>query len=146
MEENKYARFLDGQSKPSERRILGAIGARRSQLWRELRTFLRINYDFKPELLFYGEKYGWCIKYTRKKKTLCVLFPEINAFSVLVIFGKKEVAQFEENGLRFNKDTRRLFETAYQYHDGKWLYKRVLNRSDLIDVLALIKTKRGFKA
>lgn len=143
MKREKYARLLDGDKKPSERTISAAIGIRATKLWKQLKAFLKVNYDFNPELLFYGKKYGWCIKYTRKKKTLCVLFPELKAFSVLVVLGKKEVVQFEASRSNFNEDTQRLFRTAYQYHDGKWLYKRVLNKSDLRDVLALIKIKRG---
>jgi len=145
LKKNKYQRLLDGETKPSERSILVAIGTRGTKLWKQLRAFLKVNYDFKPELHFYGIKYGWCFKYTRKNKTLCVLFPETKAFTVLVVLGKKEVAQFEEKRLSFNEDTRRLFKTAYQYHDGKWLYKRVVNNSDVKDVIALIKMKRRQK-
>lgn len=145
MKRSKYQRLLDGEKKPSERSILAAIGTRGTKLWKQLRAFLKVNYDFKPELLFYGRKYGWCFKYARKNKTLCVLFPETRAFSVLVVLGKKEIAQFEENRLNFNEDTQRIFKTAYQYHDGKWLYKRVLNRSDVNDVITLVRMKRRQK-
>jgi hypothetical protein len=143
LKEEKYSRMVNGVKKPSERSMLAAIGTRGSKLWRQLRAYLKVNYDFKPELLFGGQKYGWCYKYRRKNKTLCVLFPEIKAFTVLVVLGRKEVAQFEADHSKFNKDTKRLFRAARQYHDGKWLYKRVLNKSDLVDVLALIKIKRG---
>lgn len=145
MKKNKYQRLLDGERKPSERSILVAIGTRGTKLWKQLRAFLKVNYDFKPELHFYGSKYGWCFKYTRKNKTLCVLFPETRAFTVLIVLGKKEVAQFEESRLSFSEDTRRLFKTAFQYHDGKWLYKRVLNKSDIRDVIGLIRIKRRQK-
>jgi len=145
LKKGKYARLLDGDKKPSERTISAATGTRGSKLWQQLKVFLKVNYDFKPEMLFGGQKYGWCYKYRRKNKTLCVLFPEIKAFSVLVVLGKKEVAQFQDNVSLFNEDTRRLFNNAHQYHDGKWLYKRVLNKSDLMDVLALIRIKRSIK-
>lgn len=137
----KHERFLDGDKRPRARDIHTALGTREARLWTQVRAFLKKNYDFTPELIYYGNKYGWCYKYRRKGKTLCVLFPETKAFTVLVTMGKKEVAQFEDNAGRFNEITRALFETAYQYHDGKWLYKRVLNRSDLQDVISLIKMK-----
>ena len=143
MKEEKFGRLLNGDRKPSERSILAAIGTRGSKLWKQLRAYLKVNFDFSPELLFGGQKYGWCYKYRRKNKTLCVLFPETKAFTVLVILGRKEVTQFETDLSKFNKDTLGLFKAARQYHDGKWLYKRVLNRSDLMDVLELIKMKRG---
>ena len=146
MKEGKYGRLLNGDNRPSERSIFTAMGMRGSKLWKQLRAFLKVNYDFKPELIFGGQKYGWCYKYRRKNKTLCGLFPEVGAFTVLVVLGKKEVAQFEEDFSKYNEDTQQLFKTARQYHDGKWLYKRVLNKSDLMDVLTLIKMKRGGKA
>jgi len=138
----KYQRMLDSNVKPSERRIAATLGVRTTKLWKELKTFLKVNFDYTPELMFYGGKYGWCYRYRRKDKTLCVLFPESKAFSVLVVFGKKEIAQFNEEKSSFNKDTQSVFKNAYQYHDGKWLYKRVLNKSDLKDAKSLIKVKR----
>lgn len=141
----EYERLLDKDKRPTERSILTAIGIRGSKLWERLHAFLKVNYDFKPEFHFYGKKYGWCYKYTRKGKTLCVLFPEMKAFTTLVVLGKKEVAQCEDNATSFNEDTQRLFKTAYKYPDGKWLYKRVLNKSDLEDVISLIRIKRKSK-
>lgn len=141
--EGKHERFLDGDQRPREKDVLAALGTRAALLWTQLRAFLRKNYDFKPELLFYGKKYGWCHKYRRKSKTLCVLFPEMKAFTVLVTLGKKEIARFEEDDSVFNESTRALFTTAYQYHDGKWLYKRILNKGDLRDVIYLIQIKSG---
>ncbi len=141
----KYQRMLDGNVKPTERKIAATLGIRATKLWEELRTFLKINSDYTPELTFYGRKYGWCYRYRRKGKTLCVLFPELRAFSVLVVFGKKEIAQFNEEKSSFNKDTQSVFKNAYQYHDGKWLYKRVLNKSDLKDVESLLRIKKPSK-
>lgn len=141
--EGKHERFLDGDQRPREKDVLAALGTRAALLWTQLRAFLRKNYDFKPELLFYGKKYGWCHKYRRKGKTLCVLFPEMKAFTVLVTLGKKEIAQYEARRADFNESTCRMYGSAYQYHDGKWLYKRVLNNSDLMDVMHLIRIKAG---
>ena len=145
LEEIKHARFLNGNKRPSERKILATLGTRSVRLWKQLRVFLKVNYEFRPELVFGGRNYGWCYKYRRKNKTLCVLFPETKAFSVLVVLGRVEVARFEEDIKNFNEDTRQLFKTTHQYHDGRWLYKRVLNKSDLKDVIALIKIKGGRK-
>jgi hypothetical protein len=142
---DKYERLLDGKWRPTEKTILAFLGIRASVLWKQLRTFLKVNYDFRPELMFGGQKYGWCFKYRRKSKTLCVLFPESKAFTVLVILGKTEIVQFEEHSDDFNEATRALFTCARQYHDGKWLYKRVLKKDDLRDVISLVRIKRRVK-
>jgi hypothetical protein len=139
----KYTRLLDGENRPTEKAVLTALGTRASVLWKQLRAFLKANYDFKPELMFGGQKYGWFHKYRRKGKTLCVLFPESKAFTVLVVLGKKEIAQFEERSADFNEGTQMIFKSTRQYHDGRWLYKRVLNKSDLSDVVSLIRMKKG---
>ena len=60
--------------------------------------------------------------------------------------GKKEVAEIRAGLFRFNETTVDLFNNAYQFHDGKWLYKRVLNKSDLKDVKSLITIKKKPKA
>ncbi len=138
----KYGRLLDDKRKPTEKIILYNLGTRASTLWKQLRTFLKVNYDFNPDWIFGGQKYGWCYRYRRKGKTLCGLFPESKAFTVMVVLGKKEIAQFEEHISDFNEGTRMFFKSARHYHDGKWLYKRVLNKSDLRDVIALIRIKR----
>lgn len=138
----KYQRMLNDSVKPTERKITATLGIRATKLWKELRTFLKVNFDYTPELTFYGRNYGWCYRYSRKGKTLCVLFPESKAFSVLVVFGKKEIAKFNEEKSSFNRDTQSVFNNAHQYHDGKWLYTRVFNRSDVQDVKSLVAIKR----
>jgi len=138
-----HHRLLDKESIPTEEQILAAIGSPTVELWHQIRTFLNDNYTFEPELHFLGHKYGWCYKYVRKGKTLCVLFPETGAFTVLVTLGKKEIEEFLNNPSTFNEDTQGIFSDARQYHDGKWIYKRILNHSDLQDVKSLVGIKKA---
>ncbi len=140
-----YKRLIDEHMVPTERKIVATIGARSARLWKQLRKFLKMHYDFQPELHFYGQKYGWCYRYRRKGKTLCVLFPEAKAFTVLFTLGKAEIGRFKKNYHSFNKDTKRVFAQAHQYHDGKWIYKRVINKCDIDDVISLIMIKKKLK-
>jgi len=141
-EEGKYQRLLDREDTPTERQIIRAIGSKSAKSWNDLRAFLRSNYDYMPEFGFQGMKYGWAYKYRRKGKTLCVLYPEAGAFTILVTLGKKEVESAERNLSHFNEDTRRVFHSAFQYHDGKWIYKRILSNRDLRDAKLLLTIKR----
>ena len=138
----RYQRMSDKDRAPTDRKIITTLGVQMAGSWKEIRQYLKENYDFQPELHFYGSQYGWCYKYRRKGKTLCVLFPETKAFTVLVTLGKNEIELFRQGDKTFNEDTQKKFDTAYQYHDGKWVYKRVLNKSDLKDVRSLIEIKR----
>ena len=86
-----HRRLDDRNSVPTEEQIMPAIGSSSVELWKRIRSFLKELYTFEPELHFYGSKYGWCYKYVRKGKTLCVLFPKTDAFTVLVVLGKKKL-------------------------------------------------------
>ena len=139
MDNVQFRRLLDKENIPSGRKISDFIDGRIG-LWNSLKEFLKENYEFQPELNFFGKKYGWCYRYRRKGKTLCVLFPESNAFTVLVVLGKNEIERFKSS--KFNKNTKEVFKNAYQYFDGKWMYKRVVNESDLKDIKNLIVIKK----
>ena len=71
-----------------------------------------------------------------------MLFPEYGAFTTLVTLGKKEIAEVEATADQFNNNTIETFRNAFQYHDGKWIYKRVLNKKDLTDIKRLIAIKK----
>ena len=123
MNEAKYQRLADRENPPTEKEILSAIGLPLNKLYEGIKAFLASNYNFEPELTFGGIKHGWGYKYRRKGKTLCVLLPESQAFTVLVILGSKEVAGFSDNRFGYNKNTQELFDTTRKFHDGMWLHK-----------------------
>ena len=72
---NSYQRLLDEKETPIERKISATIGTRGAKLWKQIRGFLKKNYDFQSELQFYGQKYGWCYRYRRKGKISAPCFP-----------------------------------------------------------------------
>lgn len=140
--EIKFERLLDKNIFPDESLISRTLGVSAGKKWNNLKSFLSENYDFEPELIFFGKKYGWCYRYRRKGKTLCVLFPEKKAFTVLVVLGKKEIEQFKISSSVFNDNTINTFEKAFQYHDGKWIYKRILSKEDLDNIKFLVEIKK----
>ena len=104
--------------------------------------YLEEYYDFAPELVFYGEKYGWTIRYRKSGKTLCRFFPENKAFTVLVTLGKKEVEKTISILDKLNSEVRSLFENAKQLRDGRWLWIRVLTNKDVESIKLLLSVKR----
>ena len=86
-----YERFLDKSQIPNEDIILAALGQTEA-LWLDIHEYIRQNYDFIPELIYFTKKYGWSVRYRKGKKTLCYLFPESGAFSILIVLGKEEAA------------------------------------------------------
>ena len=136
--------MLDGDIRPTEDEMENTIG-KNSFLWYEMRKYLEVNYDFAPELIYYGKKYGWTIRYKKSGKTLCSLFPEKGAFTVLVVLGKKEVEKTYSMMERLNSEVRSIFENTDQLRDGRWLWIRVLTKDDIESIKLLLNAKRNPK-
>ena len=136
-----YQRMLEGDVRPTEDEIENTIGEN-SFLWSEMRKYLEENYNFASELVYYGKKYGWTIRYRKSGKTLCSLFPEKDAFTVLVVLGMKEVEKTHSMRDKLNSEVRSLFENTEQLRDGRWLWIRVLTKDDIESSKLLLNTKR----
>jgi len=136
-----YQRMLDKNQEPSEGEILVHLG-NSSSLWFDIRSYLDQTYDFVPELVFYGKKYGWTIRYRKSGKTLCSLFPEKDSFTILVVLGKKEVDKLDSQIEQLNPNVRSIFKNADQYHDGRWLWIRVSSDEDVESIKLLLTKKR----
>jgi len=138
-----YERMLDGEHQPTEADILKTIG--KKKVWLDLKQYLEQNYDFVPELVFYGAKYGWTIRYRKSGKTLCSLFPEKGAFTVLLVLGKQETEKALSMLDEFSTRVRKLVNGTEQRRDGRWLWIRVVTSVDANDVKELLKVKRKLK-
>ena len=135
-----YERMLDKEHQPSEEEILNTIG--QTAAWLNLRQYIEENYDFAPELVFYGKKYGWTIRYRKSGKTLCSLFPERGAFSALVVLGKKEAGKALAMLDEFSPGLRAVLQGTEQLHDGRWLWIRVSSIDTANDIKELLRLKR----
>ncbi|MHA1587817.1 MAG: DUF3788 domain-containing protein [Candidatus Thorarchaeota archaeon] len=135
-------RMMDKAREPTEEEMMSFVGEKAKAAWTELRQFIEDNYDFMPETVFYGAKYGWTVRYRRSGKTLCSLFPEKGGFSVLLVLGRKDsekaLSMRDELSTRMNT----ILRSTEQLHDGRWLWIRVLVMNDVDDVKKLLQTKR----
>lgn len=136
-----YQRMLHGDVVPTENEIKNTIGEN-SSLWSKLCEYLEENYDFAPEQIFYGKKYGWTIRYRKSGKTLCSFFPERNAFTVLVVLGMKEIEKTISIIDKLSPEVRTLFENTEQLGDGRWLWIPVLSKDDIESIKLLLSVKR----
>ncbi len=139
-----YDRMLDEEHEPTEQKTLNTIG--KTTAWRRLKQFVEDNYDLTPELAFYGQKYGWTIRYRKSGKTFCSLFPEKGAFTVLVVLGKDEAEKVLSDLDQFSPSMRKLVKNAEQKRDGRWLWIRALTTDVATDVEELLKVKIKPKA
>jgi hypothetical protein len=136
-----YERLLNKGKKPSKEEIRETIGEL-LPLWQEIHQYIEENYDFNQELVFFTKKYGWATRYRRKGRTMAYLFPEQEAYSALLILGAKEAEIANLNKDKLNAEVQKVFDNTEQLHDGRWLWIRVLTKSDLDSLKILLSAKR----
>lgn len=90
-----------------------------------------------------GKDWDACLRYSRGGKTLCTVYFRPGQSGILIIFGKKEQAQFEEESTRFSEDVRKKYDAAHAYHDGKWLLFEVENNTLFSDIIMLLSIKKA---
>lgn len=137
-----FSRMTDEAMKPTEQEILSFIGDPAKEAWLEIRRFIEESYSLKPETIFYGIKFGWTVRYRKSGKTLCSLFPEKGGFTALVVLGKKESEKLLSMRDELSSKIQKLFEGTEQLRDGRWLWIRLLTKSDTEDVKKLLQIKR----
>ena len=138
----KRRRMVERDKEPSEEEILRYIGKKASKAWAEIKDYLAENYDFTPEISFWGEKYGWTIRYRKSGKTLTALYPEEGGFTIQIILGKKEVEKFQASRDEFSPEIRDLFDVTKQLHDGRWLWISQPEMGNMDDIKGLLEIKR----
>ncbi len=136
-----YERMHGEMRGPTEKEIEKNIG-KRASLWRELCKYLEEHYDFVPESVYYGEKYGWTIRYRKSGETLCSLFPEKDAFTVLIVLGRNEIEKTYSIIDQLSPEVKTLFESTEQLRDGRWLWIRVFTNDEIESVKLILKVKR----
>ncbi len=134
--------MLDKTRKPDSKEIISFIGDQIGPKWFEMKDFLKTHYDFKPETVFYGNKYGWTVRYRKSGRTLCSLFPEKGAFTILITLGKKESELVLSMKLELSSQLFNLIQESKQLRDGRWLWIRILKTNDITDIKKILAVKR----
>ena len=134
-------RFLVKSVMPSDEDILGALGDT-APLWQKLHASMQEYYDFSKEMIFFAKNYGWAVRYRKASRTICYAFPECESFSMLIVLGKDEAQRIEAQKQLLNQKVKDVFDQTEQLHDGKWLWIRVTEMSDLTSVEHLLGAKQ----
>jgi len=135
-------RMMDKTHKPNDEEMVDFIGGQAKEAWLEIRNFIKDHYDFEPETVFGGAKYGWEIRYRKSGRTLCSLTPEKGAFTVLIVLGSEEAERALSARGELSLKTNRIIEGSRQFHDGRWLWIRLMEPSDTQDIKKLLQIKR----
>jgi hypothetical protein len=132
--------------KPTASQVEAWIGKKPYQFWQRVSQFIEQDYPnvFTPEWLFGGKKHGWTLRY-KKGKSFCTFIPERSHFSILIVFGAEERANVDAIRDELSPRTRKDYDQATTYHDGKWLRLTIDGESVLADVEKLLAVKRKSK-
>jgi len=110
-----------------------------------LLDFLDTNYNFEQQIFFGGKKFGVMLRYRKNGKTLVSIFPEKNAFSVVLVYGKREVILFEANKESFDPFMTGIYDSTPQLHDGRWMLITLNDSTLLSDLEKMIMIKKPVK-
>ncbi len=145
MDENSLRMTEQGET-PDAKQIEAWLGRDAYGFWRRVTRLIEQNYPkvFTPEWLFGGKKHGWSLRY-KKGISFCTLIPEKNRLAIQIVFGAQEQRKVEGIRRDLSVRTRKEYDEAATYHDGKWLLLTV-DRDELInDIERLLSVKRRSK-
>ena len=136
-------RLTELREPPTLKQVESWIGRRAYGFWTRVSDMIARNYPdvFTPEWLFGGKKHGWSLRY-KKSKSFCTLIPQKNCFLLLIVFGADERSKMETLRHELSGRTRKSYDEATTYHDGKWLLLNVDDEDVVIDVERLLAVKR----
>jgi hypothetical protein len=130
--------FLDRTRPPTRAELLAVLDDRMRE-WDQLVGWIESTYGVEPEPLFSGKDTGWVIRYRRSGKSLVLMMPMPGALKVVVVIGPSVADRVAE--LELQTATRRAFEAAHPYPDGRWLSLLAATPRDVEDITQLIALK-----
>ncbi len=111
-----------------------------SPLWEALRTHLEDTYGVQPtvEHSVCSGAAGWNLKYKKRGRALCTLYPAQGFFTCLVSIGKREAPEAELLLGSCTEDIQQLYWNTRLHNGGRWLMIAVTSPEILADTQALI--------
>lgn len=136
-----YTRMLQKNIRPTETEMIEYTKSRKEFL-NELVEFLK-QYDLLNEIKFpYGNSYGWGFSYYQKKKMICILFPEDDAFSVMIRLTNENINNVYD---KISEYTKNYLDNKYPCNDGGWIHYRVLDQDNCKDIKLILNEKLNHK-
>lgn len=111
-----------------------------SPLWEELQDYLSRAYLAQPKMEYSrcSAQPGWNIKYKKKSRSLCTLYPVQGRFIALVVIGAREEPQMLQQMAEYTEYVRELYAAAAAVMGGRWMMVEVTDRDILEDVKRLV--------
>lgn len=136
--------LLDKSVVPTEDTI-AALLSHSYPLWEDVCGYLLQADKILVETKYFTKKYGWSKRFYKGNKTICYLFPDADAFTVLVVLGQKEVERVEGIKNELGESTYNAIMTTEHFHDGRWVWLRIAESSEASSLKKIIDVKTGIQ-
>lgn len=113
-------------------------------LWILLMSYFDTVYKVKPKLTYSccGMKPGWNIKYQKNGQSFGTIYPQENAFDVMIIISYKFNSEMEKILPGLSEQTANLYRSAGDYMKlGKWMMLRINDKQVLDDYMKIVAVK-----
>ena len=126
-----YERMLNKQQKPAIEEMVDYCGAT-GELFVELNNWLSDSFETEQKQVFpYGNSYGWGIAHYKKKKWVCNVFAEKDAFTVMMRLTNKQCDELYDDMQDYMKE---YMNHKYPCSDGGWIHYRVSSKEHFADI------------
>lgn len=138
----RWSELFNNAKMPSHENIKEYIGEG-AQIWLDLQEHIEKNYQAEPKIEYSNcsAQPGWNIKYQKKGKSLCTLYPMEGYFIALVVVGAKEKPEVETLLETFSPIVQRLYRNTTFTCGGHWLMIEVKNKAVADDIKRLISIR-----
>lgn len=129
---------------PSMDEIADFIGGETKGLWLSLIKYMDSAYHAKPRLSFSScaAKPGWNVKFQKSGQSFGTLYPEKNAFSVMIIISYKLDPLMKAILPDLSPAAAELYNNAGDYMKmGKWIMLQINNPTALEDYKKIMAVK-----
>lgn len=133
-----YERMLNKHTVPTMDDLIAHAGEN-GALFARLCGWISDTFGAQQTIVFpYGSRYGWGVAHRKKKKLICNVFAERDAFTVMAHLSD---AQFARVYARLGVDARMCVDDKYPCGNGGWVHFRVTDTAHLEDAMLLVHAK-----
>ena len=126
---------------PSQSDMTELLGEDLFRVWQKLCSVIDEKYEMERLWDTGGKNWTYEYKYRKGGKTLCCLYAKSNCIGFMIIFGKAEMAKFEDMRDNLSASVCRQYDEAKTYHDGKWVMFNP-TAAEFDDYIKLLAIKR----
>jgi len=130
--------FNDKTSIPSEDQLLEIMGSRWGRYQQIVKELAKRN--LKPQMYWYGTHGGWAARFCVEKMTVCGISLIQNPLVGLIGIGER-MGYHMERDRDLSLNARVLYELAIPKGRHRWIEITMIDRGDLLNLLALVDGK-----